>query len=77
MIYVLINSFVFHAYLEDSPVAAIQEHHSGGALDYSFRFPIFLSLPEFACKRPDAMCPLQTGRPPFPIGASIQFDSAK
>lgn len=23
------------------------------------------------------MCPLPTGRPPFPIGTSIQFDSAK
>lgn len=23
------------------------------------------------------MCPLQTGRPPFPIGTSIQFDCAK
>lgn len=77
MINVVINSFVLHAYLEDSPMAAIQEHHSGVVLDYSFWFPIFLSLPESVCRRPDAMCPLQTGRPPFPTGTSIQFDSAK
>lgn len=50
MIYVLINSFVFHAYLEDLPMAAIQEQHGGVALDSSFQFPIFLSLPEFVCK---------------------------
>lgn len=80
MIYVLINSFVFHAYLKDSPMAGIQEHHSGVELDCSFWFPIVSSLSEFVCQSrhgPDAICPLQTGRPPFPIGTPIHFDSAK
>lgn len=80
MIYVLINSFVFCAYLEDSPVAGIQEHHTGVALGCSFWFPIVSSLPEFGSKSrygPDETCPLQTGRPPFPIGTSIPFNSAR
>lgn len=72
----LINSFVFCAYLEDLPVAGIQEHHSGVALGCSFWFPIVPSLPEFESNsryRPGAMWPLQTGRLTFPI----QLDSAR
>lgn len=62
------------------PLAAIQGPHSGVALDCSLWFPIFSSVPEFLCEStygPDAMCPLQTGKAPSPIGTSIQFDSAK
>lgn len=55
--------------MESLPVAGIQR--GAVALSLSFWLPIACSLPEYWSRsryRLEALCPLQTRRPPFPVG---------